>query len=62
MLSLAQERKPMERDMKLLSTFYCNDGSLAAGWWATLEYPDGRRVVRHLWDDEAGPDFDDLAG
>ena len=47
--------------MKLLSTFYSNDGSLAPGWWATLEYPDGRRVIRHLWDEEAGPDFDDLA-
>jgi hypothetical protein len=47
--------------MKLLSTFYCNDGSLAPGWWATVEYPDGRRAIRYLWDDEAGPDFDDLA-
>ena len=47
--------------MKLLSTFYSNDGSLAPGWWATLEYPDGRRVIRHLWDEEAGPNFDDLA-
>jgi hypothetical protein len=47
--------------MKLLSTFYSNDGNLAPGWWATLEYPDGRRVIRHLWEEEAGPDFDDLA-
>jgi len=47
--------------MKLLSTFYSNGNDLAPGWWATVEYPDGRRAVRHLWEDEAGPDFDDLA-
>jgi hypothetical protein len=47
--------------MKLLSTFYSTRHDLAPGWWATIEYPNGQRVIRHLWQDTAGPDFDDLA-
>jgi hypothetical protein len=47
--------------MKLLSTFYSTGGDLAPGWWATIEKSGGRREYRLLWEEAAGPDFDDLA-
>jgi hypothetical protein len=48
--------------MRLLSTFYSRGGDLACGWWARIEGTKGRRVLlRLLWRDAAGPDFDDLA-
>ncbi len=51
----------MVETMKLLATFYSRGDTLAPGWWARVEESKGRRVLRHLWDDTAGPDFDDLA-
>jgi hypothetical protein len=47
--------------MRLCSTFYSDGSNLAPGWWATIEHADSRRRVYFLWNDEAGPDFDDLA-
>jgi hypothetical protein len=47
--------------MKLLSTFYSRGGDLACGWWARIEGAKGRLLLRFLWRDAAGPDFDDLA-
>lgn len=47
--------------MRLLSTFYSRGGDLAVGWWARIEGLRGRRLLRLLWQDAAGPDFDDLA-
>jgi hypothetical protein len=47
--------------MKLLSTFYSRGDDLARGWWARIGAPNERRLLRHLWDDASGPDFDDLA-
>jgi hypothetical protein len=47
--------------MKLLSTFYSRGEDLACGWWARIEGANGRMLLRFLWRDAAGPDFDDLA-
>jgi hypothetical protein len=47
--------------MRLLSTFYSRGGDLASGWWVRVEAAKGRRLLRLLWRDAAGPDFDDLA-
>jgi hypothetical protein len=47
--------------MKLLSTFYSQGGDLAAGWWVRIEGARGRCLLRLLWREAAGPDFDDLA-
>jgi hypothetical protein len=47
--------------MKLLSTFYSRGDDLACGWWARIEGAKGRLLLRFLWRDAAGPDFDDLA-
>jgi hypothetical protein len=47
--------------MRLLSIFYSSGGDLDVGWWAVIGCSDGKREYRYLWEDAAGPDFDDLA-